>query len=93
MTTTPTLTILPKPRSRRRRYWIGGFVLLVILTPFLVSFIAGWWSERRLQALYAEIDWTSLAVVVVMTIVFTAGAIVAYDPARGLIARRGGGGG
>ena len=28
-----------------------------------------------------------------MTIVFTAGAIIAYDPARGLIARRGGGGG
>ncbi len=44
-------------------------------------------------ALYAEIDWTSLAVVVVMTIVFTAGAIIAYDPARGLIARRGGGAG
>jgi competence protein ComGC len=51
-----TLAVLPKPRSRRRWYWIGGFVLLVILTPFLVSFIAGWWSERRLQALYAEID-------------------------------------
>jgi ABC-2 type transport system permease protein len=44
-------------------------------------------------ALYNEIDWTSLAVVAVMTIVFTAGAIIAYDPARGLIARRGGGGG
>ena len=28
-----------------------------------------------------------------MTILFTAGAITAYDPARGLIARRGGGGG
>jgi ABC-2 type transport system permease protein len=44
-------------------------------------------------ALYARIDWTSLAVVMVTTIVFTAGAIVAYDPARGVIARRGGGGG
>ena len=44
-------------------------------------------------ALYSEIDWISLAVVLVMTIVFTAGAIIAYDPARGLIARRGGGGG
>ena len=43
-------------------------------------------------ALYAEIDWMSLAVVVAMTIVFTTGAIIAYDPARGLIARRGGGG-
>jgi len=43
-------------------------------------------------ALYAKIEWTSLAVVVVMTILFTIGAIIAYDPARGLIARRGGGG-
>jgi ABC-2 type transport system permease protein len=44
-------------------------------------------------ALYCEIDWISLAVVLVMTLAFTLGAIVAYDPARGLIARRGGGGG
>ncbi len=44
-------------------------------------------------ALYIEIDRLSLAVVVVMTTVFTTGAIIAYDPARGLIARRGGGGG
>jgi ABC-2 type transport system permease protein len=43
-------------------------------------------------ALYARIDWTSLAVVLGMAILFAAGAIVAYDPARGLIARRGGGG-
>jgi ABC-2 type transport system permease protein len=42
-------------------------------------------------ALYLEVDWTSLAVVAGMTIVFTAGAIMAYDPARGLIVRRGGG--
>jgi ABC-2 type transport system permease protein len=41
-------------------------------------------------ALYAQIDWGSLAIVVAMTILFTAGAIIAYDPARGLIARRGG---
>jgi ABC-2 type transport system permease protein len=44
-------------------------------------------------ALYAKVDWLSLAVVTAMTAVFTAGAIVAYDPARGVIARRGGGGG
>jgi ABC-2 type transport system permease protein len=43
-------------------------------------------------ALYAEIDWTSLAVVAAMTIVFITGAIIAYDPARGFISRRGGGG-
>jgi competence protein ComGC len=56
MTMSTTPAVLSKPRSRRRWYWIGGFVLLVILTPFLVSLIAGWWSERRMQALYAEID-------------------------------------
>lgn len=44
------------PRSRRRWYWIGGFVLLVFLTPVLFSLVAGWWSERQMQALYAEID-------------------------------------
>jgi ABC-2 type transport system permease protein len=43
-------------------------------------------------ALYLEVDWLSLAVVAVMTTIFTAGAILAYDPARGLIARRGGAG-
>jgi ABC-2 type transport system permease protein len=43
-------------------------------------------------ALYMKIDWASLAVVVVMIVVFTMGAVIAYDPARGPIARRGGGG-
>jgi ABC-2 type transport system permease protein len=42
-------------------------------------------------ALYVKLDVMSLVVVTVMTILFAAGAIVAYDPARGLIARRGGG--
>ena len=41
-------------------------------------------------ALYQEIDWMSLAVVVGTAIVFTVGAILACDPARGLlILRRG----
>jgi len=44
-------------------------------------------------ALYKQIDWPALTVVAVMTAVFTTGAIIAYDPARGVIARRGGGGG
>jgi ABC-2 type transport system permease protein len=43
-------------------------------------------------ALYLEVNWPALAVVASMTVVFTAGAILAYDPARGLIARRGAGG-
>ncbi len=44
-------------------------------------------------ALYAKINWLSLGVVVGCTMVFMVGAILAYDPARGLIARRGGPGG
>ncbi len=41
--------------------------------------------------LYAQMDWTALAVVSGLTAIFIAAAVVAYDPARGLITRRGGG--
>ncbi len=41
--------------------------------------------------LYTQMNWLALTVVVFMTVLFTAGAILAYDPARGLIVRRGGG--
>jgi ABC-2 type transport system permease protein len=44
-------------------------------------------------ALYVRIEWLALAVVVGCAIVFMCAAILAYDPARGLIARRGAGGG
>ncbi len=44
-------------------------------------------------ALYGEVDWLSLAVVGGCAVVFTLGAVLAYDPARGLLARRGAGGG
>jgi ABC-2 type transport system permease protein len=40
-------------------------------------------------ALYAKINWSALAVVVGCTIAFMVAAVVAYDPARGLISRRG----
>ena len=43
-------------------------------------------------ALYAEVNLTALAVVGGAAVLFTAGAVLAYDPARGLIARRGGAG-
>src|SRR6478735_5256087 len=43
-------------------------------------------------ALYGQVNWVSLAVVAVCTIVFMIGAIFAYDPSRGL-ARRGPAGG
>jgi ABC-2 type transport system permease protein len=43
-------------------------------------------------ALYVQVHWLSLAVVVGAAILFTLGAIIAYDPSRGLISRRGGAG-
>ena len=39
---------------------------------------------------YQKIEWTSLAVVAAYASVFLVAAIVAYDPARGMIMRRGG---
>ncbi len=44
-------------------------------------------------ALYGQIDPTALAVVLGCIALFLGGAIVAYNPSRGLIARRGGPGG
>src|SRR5271169_1985217 len=41
-------------------------------------------------ALYEQVNWVSLAVVFGCTVVFMTGAILAYDPARGFLARRGG---
>jgi ABC-2 type transport system permease protein len=43
-------------------------------------------------ALYGRIDWLSLAIVASCTFVFMVGAIMAYNPSRGLLARRGEGG-
>lgn len=39
-------------------------------------------------ALYGRIDWTSLAVVCGFTVLFLGGAILAYDPAKGLLSRK-----
>jgi ABC-2 type transport system permease protein len=41
-------------------------------------------------ALYGQIEWTSLAVVVGCSLVFLTAAVFAYDPSTGLTARRGG---
>jgi len=43
-------------------------------------------------ALYGQVDLVSLAVVCGCTVLFMVGAILAYDPSRGFLARRGGGG-
>jgi ABC-2 type transport system permease protein len=44
-------------------------------------------------ALYGQVNWLSLAVVMGCMVLFMVGAILAYDPARGLLARRGDTGG
>jgi ABC-2 type transport system permease protein len=44
-------------------------------------------------ALYGQIDWLSLAVVVGCMVFFLGAAVFAYNPSKGLIARRGGPGG
>lgn len=44
-------------------------------------------------ALYGQIDWTSLAIVIGCTVLFLGAAVFAYNPSKGLIARRGGPGG
>jgi ABC-2 type transport system permease protein len=41
-------------------------------------------------ALYMQINWTALAVVIGCTVVFLGGAIYAYNPSKGLLAWRGG---
>jgi len=44
-------------------------------------------------ALYGKMNWVSLAVVVGCTAAFMIGAVAAYDPSRGIAARRGPAGG
>jgi ABC-2 type transport system permease protein len=44
-------------------------------------------------AFYQQINWFSFAVVLGCTIVFLGAAIIAYDPSRGMLVRRGGPGG
>jgi len=44
-------------------------------------------------ALHGQFNWTAAAVVAACTMVFLGGAIFAYNPSKGLIARRGGPGG
>ena len=41
-------------------------------------------------ALYEQVNWTALAVVIGCTVVFLGGAIYAYNPSKGLLAWRGG---
>ncbi len=60
--------------------------MICLLNPFTYGI------ELIRFALYSQVDWVALAVVGVSTVVFMGAAIVAYDPARGMLVRRGGGG-
>ncbi|MSQ96969.1 MAG: hypothetical protein EXR98_20780 [Gemmataceae bacterium] len=53
-TTTPPAPARPKRRWRWKL--LGGVVLVILVTPVAFYFITGWWAERKLQELYAEID-------------------------------------
>jgi hypothetical protein len=47
----------PVPRkSRRRRYYLGGFLLILVATPVGYYFVAGWMQDRELEAIYRELD-------------------------------------
>ena len=41
-------------------------------------------------AFYQRVAWDSLALVAIFTSVFLAGAIIAYDPSKGMLTRKGG---
>src|SRR6185436_1564911 len=58
-------------------YWV------CVLNPFTHA------VELTRFALYGQVNWLSLAVVMGCMALFMVGAILAYDPARGLLARRG----
>ena len=58
-----------------------------VLNPFTHA------TELIRFALYGQLAWVSLFVVLGCTVAFLFGAIMAYDPARGFLARRNGPGG
>jgi ABC-2 type transport system permease protein len=41
-------------------------------------------------AFYERVAWDSLALVLAFTTVFAVGALIAYDPAKGMLMRKGG---
>ena len=72
--------LYPLWRVREASPWL---YLICELNPFTHA------VELVRFALYVQIDWVSLAVVAGCTALFMVGAILAYDPSRGLVARRG----
>ncbi|MHB0954208.1 MAG: ABC transporter permease, partial [Allorhizobium sp.] len=55
---------------------------ICLLNPFTYA------VELVRFAFYGRIEWLSLLVVAVFTLVFLGGAILAYDPTRGLTTRK-----
>ena len=55
--TSPAPTATPTPRKSRKVWYIlGGFALLLVATPVCFYFVSGWWTNRQLEEIYAEID-------------------------------------
>lgn len=52
-TITPTQ---PVPRKSRRRYYLAGFLLLLVTTAVSFYFVAGWMQNRDLEATFRELD-------------------------------------
>jgi ABC-2 type transport system permease protein len=73
--------LYPLWRVKEANLWLWG---LCEANPFSHA------VELVRFALYGEINWISLAVVVGCLVLFMALAVLGYDPARGLVARRGG---
>ena len=65
--------------TRRPVYSITlvAFALLVYCSHFVTAF-----------AFYQEVEWMSLGITAGCVVLFLGGAIVAYDPSRGLMARK-----
>lgn len=55
---------------------------ICLLNPFTYA------VELIRFAFYGQVEWTSLGIVTAFTLVFLGGAIIAYDPSRGLIIRK-----
>jgi len=52
-----TIPAPPTPRrSRKRWFYIGGFVLLLLLAPLGLYHALNWWNDREMAALYQELD-------------------------------------
>jgi hypothetical protein len=57
MQTTPRPVPTSLPRKSRRRWYVLGFLLLLLLAvPVSYYFLAGWWGNREIEEICRELD-------------------------------------